>query len=88
LLAVMLPTPRDTGATALEVVERMEKLFEQGKTGKEIIKALGGRVSRRAPSRSTASAGRRESRQRRASGAAAAELRAADGERRLPPGRA
>lgn len=45
LLAVMLPTPRDTGAIAPEVVERMEKLFEQGKTGAEIIKALGGRVS-------------------------------------------
>jgi hypothetical protein len=46
LLAVMLPTPRDAGATAREVVEWMEKLFEQGKGVEEVLKALKGKVKR------------------------------------------
>lgn len=46
LLAVMLPTPRDRHATAPELVERMEKLFEKGKGVEEVVKALGRKVSR------------------------------------------
>jgi hypothetical protein len=46
LLAVMLPTPRDRHATAPELVERMERLFEQGKGVEEVFKALRRKVAR------------------------------------------
>jgi hypothetical protein len=58
LLAVMLPTQRDTGATAPEVVERMEKPFEQGKGVEEVLKALKGKVKRTTVSKYREAVGR------------------------------
>ena len=46
LLAVMLPAPRKSTATAPELRERMEKLFAQGKRVEDVFRALSGRVSR------------------------------------------
>jgi len=45
LLSVMLPTRRDSTSVAPELRERMEKLFTQGKKGKEVHRALDGQIA-------------------------------------------
>ena len=46
LLAVMTPAVQERHPLAPQVVRRMEKLFAQGKTGVDIVRALRGKASR------------------------------------------